>query len=417
MRKTLAALAILSVLGGPAAAQQSGSFEIGAFARYNKFGAFVAGEISSKARNAWGFGGRLGYFVSDRWEIEADGSHNPTDLDNYVPGERSNGVYINPFHLRLNYNIPIGERAQFIIGAGPGITMYNKIIDGTNLNLSGLVGVRAKIAGPLHFRADGTLDYQPNGLNRDGLDSEARTTLAAQVGLSLVTGGGCNQVDSVTISPTSVTLRPGQRQSFTATTWNCDRPLPASSMVASGGGTMTGNEFVAGNTPGTYYVTASDAKSGMTGRSMVTVQAPPPPPPAPAPAPAPPPPPPPAPPRTMIVLQGVNFEFDKSNLTRAAQDTLRRVARDLVANPSVNIEVVGHTDWIASNEYNMRLSRARAESVKTFLTAQGVATDRIATAWFGEERPIATNETDAGRAANRRVEINRTNENNDKNDK
>jgi OOP family OmpA-OmpF porin len=58
----------------------------------------------------------------------------------------------------------------------------------------------------------------------------------------------------------------------------------------------------------------------------------------------------------------------------------------------------------------MRLSRARAESVKTFLTAQGVAADRIATAWFGEERPVATNETDAGRAANRRVEINRTND-------
>jgi len=76
-----------------------------------------------------------------------------------------------------------------------------------------------------------------------------------------------------------------------------------------------------------------------------------------------------------------------------AQDTLRRVA----------------TDWIASNEYNMRLSRARAESVKAFLVSQGVAESRIATAWFGEERPIADNTTSAGRAANRRVEINRTN--------
>jgi outer membrane protein OmpA-like peptidoglycan-associated protein len=384
---------------------------LGAFARYNKFGDFGSAVVSSKARNAWGFGGRLGYFVSDRWEIELDGSHNPTDLDEYVPGQSSNGVYINPFHLRLNYNMPIGSRAQFILGAGPGLTMYNKIIDGSNLNVSGLVGVRAKIAGPLHFRADGTLDYEPSGSNRDGLETEARTTLGAQVGLSIVTGGsGCNRVDSVTISPTSVTLRPGQRQSFTATTWNCDRPMPAGSMVASGGGTMTGSEYVAGNTPGTYYVTASDAESGRTGRATVTVQAPPaPPPPPPAPAPTPPPPPP-APPRAMIVLQGVNFEFDRSNLTRAAQDTLRRVARDLVANPSVNVEVVGHTDWIGTNEYNMRLSRARAESVKTFLAAQGVAADRIATAWFGEERPVSTNETDAGRAANRRVEINRTND-------
>lgn len=415
MRKTLVTLLALAAVGLPATAQQKGSIELGGFARYNKFGDFGGGTVSSKARNAWGFGGRLGYFVSNRWELELDGSHNPTDLDNYVPGQRSNGVYYNPFHLRLNYNVPITDRAQFIVGAGPGMTVYNKIIDGSNLNVGALVGVRAKLAGPIHFRADGTLDYEPSGLNRDGLDTDARTTLGAQVGLSIVTGGGsCNRVDSVTISPTSVTLRPGQRQSFTATTWNCDRPGPASSMVASGGGTMTGNEFVAGTTPGTYYVTASDARSGMTARSTVTVQAPPPPPPAPAPAPAPPPPPPPAPPRAMIVLQGVNFEFDKSSLTQAAQDTLRRVARDLVANPGINVEVVGHTDWIASNEYNMRLSRARAESVKAFLSANGVAADRIATAWFGEERPIATNNTAAGRAANRRVEINRTNDNNDK---
>jgi len=417
MRKTLVTCLALAAMAMPAAAQQKGSLELGGFGRYNKFGDFGAGEISSKARNSWGFGGRLGYFVSDRWELELDGSHNPTDLDNYVPGQRSNGVFINPFHLRLNYNVPIGNRAQFILGAGPGMTMYSKIIDGSNLNVGGLVGLRAKITGPIHFRADGTLDYEPSGLNRDGIDTEARTTLAAQLGLSIVTGGGgCNRVDSVTISPTSVTLRPGQRQSFTGTTWNCGIPGPTSSMVASGGGTMSGNEFVAGNTPGTYYVTASDARSGMTGRSTVTVQAPPPPPPPP-PAPQPPPPPPPAPPRALIVLQGVNFEFDKSSLTSAAQDTLRRVARDLVANPSVNVEVVGHTDWIGSNEYNMRLSRARAESVKTFLAAQGVAADRIATAWFGEERPVATNNTVAGRAANRRVEINRTNENNDRLDR
>ncbi|HUG27910.1 MAG TPA: OmpA family protein, partial [Gemmatimonadales bacterium] len=79
-----------------------------------------------------------------------------------------------------------------------------------------------------------------------------------------------------------------------------------------------------------------------------------------------------------------------------------------------NVEVIGHTDWIGTNEYNMRLSRARAESVKNFLIARGVAADRVATAWFGEERPVATNETDAGRAQNRRVEINRTNENEDR---
>lgn len=413
MRKTLAALAVLGLIGGSAAAQGRGAVEIGGFGRYNKFGDFGEGVISSKARNAWGAGGRIGYFFTDRWELELDGSHNPTDLDDYVPGQSSNGVYINPFHLRLNYNIPLTSRAQFIVGAGPGLTNYNKIIEGSDLNVSGLVGLRAKLIGPLHFRADGTVDYEPSGKNRDGLDEEARTTLGAQVGGSLIFGGGgCNRVDSVTVYPARVVLQPGQRQTFTATTWNCGRPMPVSSMVATGGGTLTGNEFVAGSTARTYYVTAADARSGVTGRSTVEVRVPPPAPPPPAPAPTPTPTPPPAPPpapRPMIVLQGVNFEFDRSNLTGMAQDTLRRVARDLQANPGINIEVVGHTDWIASNEYNMRLSRARAESVKAFLVSQGVAESRIATAWFGEERPIADNTTSAGRAANRRVEINRTN--------
>lgn len=283
MRKTLVALLALAAAGMPAGAQQKGSLELGGFGRYNKYGDFDGGSavVSSKARNAYGFGGRLGYWVGNRWQLELDGSTNPTDLNDYVPGQRSNPLVYNPFHLRLNYNMPIGERAQFILGAGPGMTMYNKIIDGSNLNVGALVGVRAKLAGPIYVRADGTLDYEPSGSNRDGLDTDTRTILGAQLGLSIITGGACNRVDSVTISPTSVTLRPGQRQSFTGTTWNCDRPLPASSMVASGGGTMSGNEFVAGNTPGTYYVTAADAKSGMTGRSTVTVQAPPPPPPPP----------------------------------------------------------------------------------------------------------------------------------------
>lgn len=417
MRKFLLALAAIAVVGTPAIAQTRGTVELGGFARYNKYGDFneAEGEISGQARNAWGSGGRLGYFFSNRWQLELDGSFNPTDLNNYIPNQSSNPLNYNPYHLRLNYNIPLGERAQFIIGAGPGLTRYGKTIDGTNMNLSGLIGVRAKLFGPVHLRVDGTIDYEPSGINNEevyGDQTDKRTHLGAQAGLSLLFGGSCNRVDSVTVSPRSVVLQPGQRQSFTATTWNCDRPLPVSSIVASGGGTLTGNEFVAGSTAGTYYVTATDARSGMTGRSSIEVRLPPPPPPPP-PAPQPPPPPP-APDRTILILQGVTFMFDSSSLTRAAQDTLTRVARDLVANPTVNIEVIGHTDWIGSNEYNMRLSRARAESVKNFLIARGVAAERIATAWFGEERPIATNETDAGRAQNRRVEINRTNENEDR---
>ncbi len=67
--------------------------------------------------------------------------------------------------------------------------------------------------------------------------------------------------------------------------------------------------------------------------------------------------------------------------------------------------IAGHTDAIGSNEYNLDLSQDRADSVADYLMSQGVAGDRMRTVGYGEERPVATNETDEGRAMNRRVEI------------
>ena len=79
--------------------------------------------------------------------------------------------------------------------------------------------------------------------------------------------------------------------------------------------------------------------------------------------------------------------------------------RTLKEHPEVNVDVIGHTDWISTNAYNMKLSQARAETVKKYLITQGVAADRISVKWRGEEEPIADNNTAAGRATNRRAEI------------
>ncbi|HRP06916.1 MAG TPA: OmpA family protein, partial [Gemmatimonadales bacterium] len=142
--------------------------------------------------------------------------------------------------------------------------------------------------------------------------------------------------------------------------------------------------------------------------ATVNVQAPPPPAPPPAPAPAPPPPPPPAP-AYQFELQMVHFRFDRSDLTRGATDTLNAVANTLKAHPGVNVDVIGHTDWIGTNAYNMRLSQARAETVRRYLIEQGIAADRITIRWRGEEEPMADNNTNAGRALNRRSEIKQNN--------
>ena len=152
----------------------------------------------------------------------------------------------------------------------------------------------------------------------------------------------------------------------------------------------------------------------------------PPPPPAPAPPPrvAPPPPAappasappaPPAPPPVVVPAAPVQekvtfaadayFDFDKSKLKPEAVAKLT----DLVdKTKGVNLEViiaVGHTDSVGTSAYNQKLSIARAESVKTFLTGKGVEKNRVYTEGKGEKQPVADNKTAEGRSKNRRVEV------------
>lgn len=130
---------------------------------------------------------------------------------------------------------------------------------------------------------------------------------------------------------------------------------------------------------------------------------------APAPAPAPVPAPVPVEEPAPIVLQGVHFKFDSAQLTQQATGRLNNVSAALNAAPDVTFGIAGHTDSVGSNAYNQKLSERRAQSVKTYLEGQGIGDNRITSVTgYGESRPVATNETDAGRAQNRRVELNVT---------
>lgn len=138
----------------------------------------------------------------------------------------------------------------------------------------------------------------------------------------------------------------------------------------------------------------------------------PPPPPPPAPPPPPPKPvakpvPPPAPvlPKPTIVLQGVHFEFDSADLTQQAQTILSNMAVTLREMPDLRAIAIGHTCSIGEEDYNDRLSLARATSVRTFLVNRGVDGARIRVRGYGETRPVADNSTKSGRELNRRVEI------------
>jgi len=106
-----------------------------------------------------------------------------------------------------------------------------------------------------------------------------------------------------------------------------------------------------------------------------------------------------------FVLKGVKFEFDSDRLTEEAQTILVDVAGTLKAYPDIKVELEGHTDNIGTDAYNLGLSERRANTVKTFLSGHEVVTDRMTPVGYGEAQPIDTNDTEAGRENNRRVEL------------
>ena len=101
----------------------------------------------------------------------------------------------------------------------------------------------------------------------------------------------------------------------------------------------------------------------------------------------------------------VNFAFDSSNLTSVAQTNLDKLAKVLADNPDTNINIYGHTDSKGSDSYNLALSQRRADAVKAYLSGKGIASARMFTKGEGEAMPVASNDTDEGRAKNRRVEF------------
>ena len=101
----------------------------------------------------------------------------------------------------------------------------------------------------------------------------------------------------------------------------------------------------------------------------------------------------------------VNFDFNSSTLTPLAKTNLDKLVTVLKNNPDTNINIYGYTDSVGSDSYNLTLSAKRADAVKAYLTSKGVASSRLFTQGMGEANPVASNDTDAGRAKNRRVEF------------
>ncbi len=120
---------------------------------------------------------------------------------------------------------------------------------------------------------------------------------------------------------------------------------------------------------------------------------------------APPPPPPPAKGTKIAEIPGPNFDFNKATLTPAGRAKVDEASKILKDNPSIHVEVGGHTDSIGSDAYNMKLAERRAQTVADQLEKDGISASRLTVRGYGKTKPIADNKTAEGRARNRRVEL------------
>ncbi|MCC7302928.1 MAG: OmpA family protein [Bacteroidia bacterium] len=108
---------------------------------------------------------------------------------------------------------------------------------------------------------------------------------------------------------------------------------------------------------------------------------------------------------TKIVLRNIFFDFDKATLRPESKTELDRLIQLLNDIPTLKIEISGHTDSKGSDEYNLTLSKNRAQAVVDYLIKAGISSGRLVSAGYGETRPIDTNDTDDGRQNNRRTEF------------
>lgn len=109
--------------------------------------------------------------------------------------------------------------------------------------------------------------------------------------------------------------------------------------------------------------------------------------------------------KQVMAFRNINFELGSDQLASSAMGILDNIADGLRGQPGMMVEISGHTDALGSQQFNLTLSQKRARSVKAYLMSKGILPTRMTTEGYGEFNPVATNDTEEGRAMNRRVEF------------
>jgi outer membrane protein OmpA-like peptidoglycan-associated protein len=405
---------LLATVTSPAASQRSGTLELGAFAQASYFQKSIRFE-----QGAGGGGIRLGFFPVRYLELEAEGAFVPTK------GPGGSRVSYIPLRARLVFNLPAGEHSAFLIGGGYARNEFRRDIDTHEDGVTGLIGARLGLPGITSIRISTSLDYIPSPSIElypgATLEPDHNINWNIQVGLGFLFGAGRAEREE----PTAVAPRPdtlaiqAQRDSLAqaaredslraaqAARAEQDRLRDSVRIAAEkanarqqalgdslrlatqqDSGRMTALRDSLRLTQNRARMAAlRDSLERLALRDSLRMMM--------------------AEKQTRLTLRGVNFELGKAVLLPISRDILSEVARSLVANPQVRVEVAGHTDSTGPRAVNERLSLARAESVKAFLIENGVNPDQLEVQGYASTQPVATNKTASGRAQNRRVELRR----------
>ncbi len=326
-----------------------GMLELGVFGQYTKFDENAPGF----PKDGIGYGGRVGVFLSDpRFQVEGDGQYTPgLEREQSIPSLRNSEINYSTFALRMNYNIPLASRAQFILGLGgvrtnykaEGVSTTNR--DFTfNYGVSGLAGLRFGIANRVALRVDGIAEYMKDTENLN---------LIGRAGLSLLVGGARREAMCTYAG----------LENIPASSPQCVPPPPPPVTVA-----MCPH-------PGLGHLTAADP--ACLAPTVVVVD-------------------------TAKITGPIYFDFDKSDIRPDAAATLDAKVPWLQANPGMRIRIEGNADERGSDEYNLALGQRRAAAAKRYLVEKGIDAGRFDLVSYGEERPVCTEQTEECWQRNRR---------------
>ncbi len=453
--RTVAVVALFTGFAAALPAQNAGTIEIGGFGRFTRF------DQSLALNDAFGGGAYLGVFLAPGLALEGTGGYLPT-TGPFIP---DGNLY--PLRAQLIYGRPVVGALGLMMGGGYVHNIYGRAANASDDGISGLFGLRLALGNAWAARVEAVEDFIPSPQNRSsGISSNWNFTL--QAGLSALLGNGGpkdsdhdgvpDKLDNCPNTPVNVAVDihgcplppkdsdgdgvpdsidrcpntppgdkvdatgcsvpkdsdadgvpdnldkcpntpPGVRVDATGCELDSDKDgvpdsadkcpnTPAGEKVDATGCPLPKDSDGDGvvdsmdkcpNTPVGEKVDSIGCPILFTGVA-----------------------------RTLI-LEGVTFEPNSIALTAGARGALDRVAIGLVAHAGTRVEVAGYTDNRGGLAANLRLSKARADAVRSYLIERGVSPEQITSRGYGADDPIDTNATAVGLSRNRRVELHKTN--------